>query len=94
LTLLAHYNSPYSAWTAGTAYDFVNDAFAANINGGGQTRVLVSGSRTEAGTTATLGERCGCYYADYTGTANDPKLTITHAAAASLPVWSQAVVIA
>jgi len=80
-TLLAHRDTA-SGWTAATAYDLTDDAFAANVSKTGTTRLLLCSSRTTAGTSPTtdVGESVIAYSADQTGTTSDPKLTVTYAA--------------
>jgi hypothetical protein len=80
-TLLAHYATS-GGFTANTAYDFVDDAFPANVNKVGSTRLLICSDRTVAGTSPTGNEYVGIKSADTTGTTSDPKLTVTHAAGA------------
>ena len=81
LTLLAHRDTA-SGWTGNTAYDLTDDAFAANVNKTGTTRLLLCSSRTTAGTSPTIDVReyVNAYSADSTGTTADPKLTVTYAA--------------
>lgn len=71
-----------SGFTAGTAYDFTDVAFAANVNKTGTTRLLLCSSRTTAGTSPTIdvSEYVSAYSADQTGTTSDPKLTVTYSA--------------
>jgi hypothetical protein len=80
-TLLAHYATS-GGWTAETAYDFVDDAFPANVNKTGTTNILLDSDRHAAGTEPTGDEYIQPYTADVdgTGTTRDPKLTVTHAA--------------
>lgn len=54
-------------------------AFSDGINGAGTTRIVVGSSRLESGTAPTGAEYVWWYFADQSGTTNDPKLTITHA---------------
>ena len=77
LTLLAH-RATSSGWTA--AYDLTDDAFPANVNKTGTTRLLLCSSRTTAGTSPTIDrdEYVYAYSADQTGTTRDPKLTVTY----------------
>ena len=79
-TLLAHYATS-GGFVNGTGYDLVDDAFAANINKTGTTRLLLCSSRTTAGTAPAdqVDEYVNAYSADYSGTTTDPKLTVTYA---------------
>lgn len=82
LTLVAH--KAVTSSTSTVAYTaFVDDALAANINKTGATQLVLSSNRMEAGTAPTGGEYIRWYSADAAGTTNDPKLVVTHAAAAS-----------
>ena len=79
-TLLAHYATS-GGFVNGTGYDLVDDAFAANINKTGTTRLLLCSSRTTAGTAPAdqVDEYIYAYSADQAGTTQDPKLTVTYA---------------
>ena len=92
-TLLAHYATS-GGWPTNAYTTFVDDAFAANINGAGQTLIFTSSDRTRSNTTPTGAEYVNARSADQTGTTQDPKITITHAASGGAPVPPvQAVVI-
>jgi len=78
-TLLAHRDTA-SGWTVDTAYDLTDDAFAANVNKTGTTRLLLCSDHTTANTAPTGLEYVDAYSADQTGTTRDPKLTVTYAA--------------
>jgi hypothetical protein len=82
-TLLAHRDTA-SGWTATTAYDLTDDAFAANVNKTGSTRLLLCSDHTTGNTAPTGPEAVGAYSADTAGTTSDPKLTVTYATAS---VW-------
>ena len=79
LTLLAHRDTA-SGWTANIAYDLTNDAFAANVNKTGSTRLLLCSDHTTANTAPTTFEWLDAYAADQAGTTQDPKLTVTYTA--------------
>lgn len=65
--------------------DFTSDAaFPANVNKTGFTFIVLDGARLVAGTTpGAPAEYIGFKSADATGTTNDPKLVVTHAAAST-----------
>jgi hypothetical protein len=90
-TLLAHIDTS-GIGAAGSYKALVDDAMPANINKSGTTYLLVSSSKQASGTAPTNNEAISYYDAARTGTTNDPKLTVTHAAAGF--AYSQAVVIA
>ena len=78
-TLIAHYDMS-GGWVVDTAYNFVDDAFAANVNKTGSTRLLLC-TLGQATGEPPLGTYGGAMHsADYTGTTRDPKLTVTYAA--------------
>ena len=77
LTLLAHRDTA-SGWTVNTAYDLTDDAFAANVNKTGTTRLLLCSDHTTGNTAPTGAEYVYAYLANYTGTTRDPKLTVTY----------------
>jgi len=79
LTLLAHRDTA-SGWTVNTGYDLTDDAFAANVNKTGTTRLNLSSSLTRTGTEPSeyFYEQVSAYAADQAGTTKDPKLTITY----------------
>lgn len=67
LTLLAHRDTA-SGWTAATAYDLTDDAFAANVNKTGSTRLLLCSDHTTSSTAPTGYEYVNAYSADTAGT--------------------------
>lgn len=88
LTLLAHYATS-GGFTANTAYDLADDAFAANVSKTASTRILLCSSRTVSGTAPSGQESVLYRSADYTGTTNDPRLTVTYTAGADTPSAGQ-----
>lgn len=88
LTLLAHY-ALGGGFVFGTAYNFIDDAFPANVNKTGSTRIIVCSSRTTSGT-APVGDPSYEYAfyrsADYTGTTSDPKLVVVYTASSGVTV--------
>ena len=64
----------------GTGYkDFTSQgAFAAAINKTGFTRVVICTDRMRLGTVPTDDETIHPFYAEKTGTSQDPKLVVTH----------------
>jgi hypothetical protein len=91
LTLVAHQSGGFTH-TDSAYTDFTNDALPANINGAGQTSLLINHSRHRVSSAPTGTDSAEVASADVSGTTKDPKLTITHAAAGF--AYSQAVVIA
>jgi hypothetical protein len=94
LTLLAHHTATSSTWTTNTAYDFVADALAANVNKTGSTQMLLSIDRTRTGTMTAGGtvnayETLEAYSADAAGTTYDPKLTIIYSGSITGPTYAQ-----
>jgi hypothetical protein len=80
LTLLASISTS-GGWAFQTTKTFTDVAFPANINGAGQTRVVLASSRLRAGNQPGGAEYVASFAGDATpGTTYDPKLTITHAA--------------
>lgn len=68
-----------SGWSASGYNDFTSEAaFLTAINKAGVTYLVISSSRHEAGTTPSGNEYVGFATADNSGTANDPKLVVTH----------------
>jgi len=89
-TLLAHYGTA-SGWGSASAHDFVDDAFPANVNKVGSTRLLLNSSRQVSNTSPTGAENVGLLPADYGGTTSDPQLTVTYAAGGgSVAPWATA----
>lgn len=77
LPLLAHV--AHNALTTSAYNDFIDDAFAANVNKTGNTRILLDTDRLEAGTAPAAGQEYVTWVmADNAGTTQDPKLTITY----------------
>lgn len=79
-TLLASRDLTVAGWKLESYNDFVSDAnFVSNINTTGITYMVISSSRTEAGTAPGVGtfESVTAYTADQTGTAQDPRLIVT-----------------
>jgi len=90
LPLLAHYNTA-DGFTSGTFYNFVDDALPININKTGITHLLLCSKRTTDNITPTNAEYVGVFSADQSGTAYDPKLTITLAGTEIIgPTFAQA----
>lgn len=78
-TLLASINSSGIGAT-GAYKNFTSEAaFLTNINGGGNTEIILCSDRHVAGTTPTGDERLHWDDADTAGTSQDPKLVVTHA---------------
>lgn len=77
-TLVAHLTSA-SIGAAGYK-DFVDDALPANINGSGNTELILHSDRHSGGNQPASGEFILWNDADYTGTTQDPKLVVVHAA--------------
>lgn len=76
-TLLATFDT--TAWTNGAYNAFTSEvAFAANINKIGKTYIFLSSSRHRIGNTPTGNEYIQITPAETAGTANDPKLVVTH----------------
>lgn len=80
LTLLATFaTSGFSAFGYNTFTENGTN-FQSAINKTGTTRIVVASDRLESNTAPTNAERVSVATADSTGTTQDPKLTITHAA--------------
>jgi len=77
LTLLSHYATA-GGWISTTGYDFVDDAFAANIVKTSTTRLILASANTASNTAPGGIEFLAGYAADYAGTTYDPKLTVTY----------------
>lgn len=77
LTLLATLDTSLFSTTA--YYAFTDVAMPANVNKTGVTRMLLCSSRLVSGT-APAGLEYGAFTIDHSGTSNDPKLDVTHAA--------------
>ena len=75
-TLVAHLDVPTNITDVSS--DFTNDAFPANINRTGSTRIVLSDTWIDAGQAPTGNETWSIRAADYTGTTYDPKLTVTY----------------
>lgn len=72
-----------SSWVRsdGTRNDFVEGAdAAANINGSGTTEIKVVNSLAYGSEPGVFNNSVGVYFADNTGTTNDPALVINHSA--------------
>jgi len=85
-TLLCH--KATAGISAPAAYDFVDDALAANVSKTGTTRMILVSSRTVSATEPAGAEYVNLRSADYSGTTSDPRLTVTYTAGggASTPV--------
>jgi hypothetical protein len=83
LTLVAHW-ATVDGWSTVAYTDFYDDALAANINKSGQTYLLFNSDRHRIGNQPITIEYVWVNPASTDGTTKDPKLTIVHAAAASL----------
>ena len=81
-TLLATFAS--AGVTTGAYNDFTDVAFPANVNTGGATRVVLSSDELEAGNAPAAFQRIIWSSANVAGTTQDPKLVVTHAAAATV----------
>ena len=80
LTLLATFAS--TGFVVGAYSDFTSDAaFIANVSKTGETRIIITSARHEAGTTPTGEEYLRWDAAEVAGTTQDPKLVVVHAAA-------------
>jgi len=77
-TLVAHLDVPTNITDVSS--DFTNDAFPANINRTGSTRIVLSDTWIDAGQAPTGNETWSIRSADDAGTTRDPKLTVTYAA--------------
>ena len=78
-TLLATF--PSASYVDAVYNDFTSDAaFIANVDKTGETRIILSSDRHEAGNTPTGPEYIQWSSADVAGTTQDPKLVVTHAA--------------
>lgn len=75
-TLLAHL--AHSSVSQSAYNDFVDDAFAANVNKTGTTNIEMTTDRMEAATVPTAAEYETWVMADNAGTTQDPKLTVTY----------------
>ena len=73
------------SWSTSGYNDLTEDGtnFQSAINKTGTTRLVLCTTKFAAGTTPTGYSYWGIYSADNTGTTDDPKLTVTHAAAAA-----------
>lgn len=78
-TLLAHLATTALGAGTGVTYDFVDDAFAANVNKTAFTRLVLASSRQEGNNTPTGNEYIQLGMGDQTGTNFDPKLVVTYA---------------
>jgi hypothetical protein len=78
LTLLCH--AADSSFAFSNTVTFTDDAFAANVNKTGSTRVVMAANYLASNTSPDSGGTSGAalYYADNAGTTYDPKLTITY----------------
>jgi len=79
-TLLAHYNTSSGWGSTNLLRTFVDDAFPANVNRTGNTRILVVSKDTADNSAPTDASNVAWHSADYTGTSFDPKLTVTYTA--------------
>lgn len=78
LTLLASRNTS-TMTSVGTAYDLTSDAaFLNNINGGGDTEIIMVSDLMIAGTASTSADYQTYRSSDYTGTTSDPKLVVEY----------------
>ena len=78
-----------SGFTTAGYNDFASEeAFLASVNVSGPTRIFVSSNRTRLGTAPTGGEYCYFYSSDQGGTAQDPKLVLTHTLDNTAPSFS------
>lgn len=85
-TLLCHLTS--AGWNTSGYNAFVDDAFAANVNGSGTTYIFLHSDRQEGAGTAPSGpERVSFYTAEQSGTTQDPKLVVTHGS--GQPTWKR-----
>lgn len=79
-TLIA--SKAFNSMTGDARNDLTSEAaFLTNINQSGNTDIMLTTARFEAGTTPTTYEMTNCVAADETGTTDDPRLTIEAAAA-------------
>ena len=77
-TLLATFDS--ASYVDAVYNDFTSDAaFIANVNKTGETRIILSSSRHEAGNAPTGAEYINWSSANVAGTTQDPKLVVVHA---------------
>ena len=80
LTLLATFAT--TGFAVGAYNDFTSDAaFISNVSKTGETRIIITSSRHEAGTAPTDAENVQWDAAEVAGTTQDPKLVVVHAAA-------------
>lgn len=77
-----------SSWSTSGYNDFTETGtnLQTSINKTGTTYLMVNGSRQEDNSEPTTAQDAEFYFADQTGTANDPKLVVTHAAAGGLSI--------
>lgn len=68
---------------------FTDVAFTSAINGSGNTEIIVVSDRTVSAIAPTVNEYILVSSADETGTTQDPKLVVTHAAVPP-PAWDEA----
>lgn len=76
LPLLAHITA--GSATLAAYNNWTDDAFAANVNKTGTTRIVVSSDRLAAATAPTSTEYLSTNMADQAGTTTDPYLTVTY----------------
>lgn len=77
LTQLCHLNTS-AMGSVGTNTNWVDDAFAANINKTGETRVVLFSAETENNSSNVNDEYVSLSLADAFGTSDDPLLTVTY----------------
>lgn len=69
-----------AGWSVAGYNDFTDVALPANVSKTGNTRLYVSSDRQRTNNTPVGDEAVGAYFADNSGTTNDPKLVVTYTA--------------